>query len=647
MSNRGFISLIALIGAVALFFTINIIADKWLTGARADLTEGKLYTLSPGSRNIAKGLQEPVKLTLYLTQKAANDEPLVKPYAQRVREMLDEFVRASNGKLTLTIIDPEPFSENQDKADAAGVKPFQIRGGKNLLYFGLVGTNAVDKTEVIPLLDPGREAFLEFDLAKMIFNLSDRPRSTIGLMTWLPIEGAEGNPMMQGRGQTPPWQIDKKFKEAFDVKPIATNAKEIPTDIKVLVIVHPKTMSDQTQYAVDQFVMRGGRVLLFVDPNCYVDVPPGMNQFQAMQVPKASDLERLMNAWGVEMEAGKVAADSELGIIQPEQRGNRQENQKRITWLSLDKSRRSATDPVTSQLELAFVVDAGVLKKKEGATTDVQPLLMTGKKAAPIDASKVSVFPDWKKLEAEFQEGSKELWLAVRASGNAKSAFPDGPPSEAPIAPGEKAEKTPPPPSHLAESKEPINVIVVADADFLNDMCWIQPLTMQGVTLGYNEISDNGVFAVNAVENLTGSTDLLSLRARGKAARPFTKIKALEDEAQKQYSKEQDHLEKTMRDLDQQISDLLKQRPDGKDSRIVLTPDLQKKIFEAREKKLETRKKLREVQFNLDKDVRALKNRIMFYDIGLMPIVVGLFAIGLGAYRGFRRKMDRQSASKG
>jgi ABC-type uncharacterized transport system involved in gliding motility auxiliary subunit len=388
-------------------------------------------------------------------------------------------------------------------------------------------------------------------------------------------------------------------------------------------------------------------VLLFVDPNCDSDVPPGMNQFQAMQVPKASDLEKLMNSWGVEMVPGKVAADLESGVDVPSERGNRQDRVKYIAIMALDKAHRSASDPVTGQLEQLVLGTAGILKKKDGATTDIEPLIWTGKQGAPLDTNKISVFPDPAKLLAEFEPGDKELWLAVRATGKAKSAFPDGPPPEVKPAPGAETPKAPLPAGYLAESKEPINVIVVGDADFLSDRFWIQEARFGNAVLGYTEFSDNGAFTVNAVDNLTGSTDLLSLRARGKAARPFTRIKELEDKAQQQYQKEQERLEASLRETEQQINDLQKQRPDAKDSRIVLTSEQQKKIADFREKMIETRKKLRDVQFNLNKDVRDLKNRIMFYDIGLMPLIVGVFAVGLGLYRGVRRKADRQSASKG
>ena len=370
MANKGLISLGALAAAAVIFFAVNIVAGRALTSTRLDLTDGKLHTLSKGSKNIAASLQEPITLTLYLTPQTASDAPQVQSYTQRVKELLSDFARESGGKIKFNTVDPQPFSEQEDKAVAAGVTGLPTGRGENRIYFGLVGTNAIDHAEVIPFFDPSKEEFLEYDVAKLIAALSDKPRKTIGVMSWLPIQGMEQNPMMQGRG-VPPWQIYTRLSEAFDVKPVATNAKEIPAELKTLVIVHPKTMSEPTQYAVDQFVLRGGHVVVFVDPICDSDVPPGMNPMQAMQLPKASDLPKLFAAWGVELEPGKIATDTATAIKVSIGQQGRPEAVPYIAWfqLSKDKQTINATDPVTGQLERMILATPGVLKKKDGVGT--------------------------------------------------------------------------------------------------------------------------------------------------------------------------------------------------------------------------------------------------------------------------------------
>jgi ABC-type uncharacterized transport system involved in gliding motility auxiliary subunit len=649
MGNKGLISIGALLAAVAIFFAVNIVAGKALTSARIDLTEGKLHTLSPGSKSIAASLQEPITLTLYLTPKTANDIAPVQAYTQRVKELLAEFARASGGKIRFSTVEPEPFSEAEDKAVAAGVSGMATGTGEDRLYFGLVGTNAVDRTEVIPFFSPQKEEFLEYDVAKLIAALSDKPRKTIGLMSWLPIQGMEQNPMMQGRGGSPPWQIYTRLNETFDVKSVATNVKEIPSEIKTLVIIHPKSMSEATQYAVDQFVLRGGHAVVFVDPICDSDVPPGMNPMQAMQLPKASDLPKLFGAWGVEMEAGKIATDIGSAMTVAIGQQGRPESVPYVAWAQLtrDKKTIAAADPITGQLERLILATPGVLKKKEGASTDVQPLLMTTAKAAEADASLVSFMPDPKKMLADYKPGDKPLWLAVRITGKVKSAFPDGPPKTDPSQPGDKNAAPATPLPHVAESVEPIGVVVVADCDMLADRFWIQESRLGNVLLGYNEISDNGAMAIGAVENLSGSSELMTLRARGKFSRPFTRIEELELAAEQQYRAKEEELQGKLRTAEQKINELQKQRPDAKDSRLLMTPEQQKEIDGFKATLVQTRKELRDVKFNLNKDTRSLQSRLMAINIGLMPAIIAVFAVGLAAYRASRRTADRQAASKG
>ena len=648
MHNKGLIAIAALAAALVLFFAVNIVAGRTLTNVRTDLTEGKLYTLSKGSKGIAASLQEPIKLTLYLTQKSANDVAPVKAYSQRVKELLTEYARTSGGKVKLTITDPEPFSDQEDQAVAAGIAGLATGRGEDRLYFGLVATNAVDRTEVIPFFDPAKEEFLEYDVAKLISQLSDKPRKTIGLMSWLPVQGMEQNPMTQGRG-TPPWQIYKRLQDTFDVKPVATNAKEISPEIKTLVVVHPKNMSEPTQYAIDQFVLRGGRVLLFVDPHCESDVPPGMNQFQAMQVPKNSDVPKLMGAWGVELEPGKIAADMNAALQVPVGQGNRQETAPYVVFLELTKERSviSSTDPVTGQLERIIVGAAGVLRKKDGATTEVQPLLTTTVKGSMIESSLISFVPDPKKLLAEYKPGDKALWLAVRITGKSKSAFPDGPPKTDPSVEGDKNAPPATPLPHVAEAAESIGVIVAADCDMLSDQFWIRESRLGNLLLGYNEVSDNGAFTTGAVDNLSGSSDLMGLRARGKFARPFTRIQDLEREAQQRYHATEEELKRKLTETEQKINALQKQRPDAKNAKLVMTPEQQREIDDFKQTMVKTRRDLRVVKFDLDKDTRSLQSRLMALNIGLMPAIIAVFALALAGYRASRRAADRQQTSKG
>lgn len=634
--NKSLFSLTALAAALVLFFAVNILGGTTLRGARVDLTEGKLYTLSEGSRNVARKLQEPIKLTLYYSEKATNDAPSIKSYATRVKEILREYEQVSGGKIKLQIVNPEPFSEDQDKADQAGVAGLAIRPGGEPLYFGLLGVNSTDKQQVIPFFDPSKEGFLEYDLTRMIYLLSDPPKKTIGLMSWLPMEGAQFNPMQRTPSQ--PWQIVTQMKELFDVKTVETTAKEIPGDVNVLMVVHPKGMSPETQYAVDQFVLRGGRLLLFVDPLCESDVPPGVDRFQAMQMPKNSELATLMAAWGVEMDGTKVAGDRKRGFVVGVGRSS-QEGVPFLPYLNLQKTELNQKDPITGGLNTLLLVSAGILKPKDGATTTFSPLVHTTTDSMEVTTSEISMIPDPKALLAKFSPSNKEFVVAARVEGKVKSAFPNGAPAPKPAAEGQPPAEAPKGP-HLAESTGPINVVIVADADMLQDRFWIQQQRLGPIDLGFRKITDNGELVTGVLDNLSGSSDLINLRARGTFARPFDTVEEIERKAQQQYAAKQAELDKKLQETEAEINKLQQQRPDGQ-STMFLTPEQQKKLEEFQKQRGETRKEKRAVQHELRKDIERLGTAAKVANMAIMPGIVALLAVGLGAYRANRRKADR------
>ncbi len=646
MNSKAWMSAAALGAGLVLFVAVNIVAGQAMRSARVDLTEGKLYTLSPGSRQIAAKLQEDITLTLYVSQKQLSEAPVIQGYVRRVREMLDELVRASGGKLSLRVVDPEPYSEAEDRAVQAGLAALPAGSGGlgglagDRLYFGLVGTNSVDQTEVIKFFDPSKESFLEYDLTRLVYLLSSPKKSSIGIMSWLPIEGQEGNPFMGGRG-TPAWQISRKLKEFFDVKTVETTAAAIPPEIKVLLIVHPKNPSEQTLYAIDQFVLKGGRAIVFVDPNCEADVPPGMNPMQAMSMPKASELPKLLDAWGVAYSKDKVVLDKASAVSVRVGSENRPETVPYVAWLMLGGDSRSAGDPITGQLERMFVGTAGSLARKDGATTEFQPLLTTSATAMLADASVVSFIPEPKKLLAEYAPGTAKLTLAARVTGKVQSAFADGAPK-----PAEGQVGAPEPAPHVAESAGPIDVVVIADADLLADRFWVNEARLGNILLGYDEFSDNGSLVVNAADNLSGSSELASLRARGKFSRPFTKVEELQRSAQQAYQAKEQELQRKLRETEQKINDMQRQRPDAADGRVYLTPEQQTEIDKFRAELIATRKELRDVQFQLTKDTEQMGTTLKAINIGLMPVLVGAGAIGLAAYRSSRRRSDRM-ATKG
>lgn len=645
MTMRGttFISIGVFAAAFVAFVALNMLAGAGLRSARLDLTEGKLFTLSPGSRNIAAALKEPVTLTLYYSEgQAAELPPKVSAYAQRIREVLAEYANASGGKIVVREVNPEPFSEAEDKAVETGLPSVSAdRSGTQPFYFGLVGTNSTDRQETMPFLWPDREPFLEYELTRMISLLSDAKRPAVGLMSWLPMEGGEFNPMTR---QPPPpaWQIVQTAKDLFDIRTVPTTATEIPADINVLWVVHPKNPSEATQYAIDQFVLRGGRLLVFADPNCEADVPPGINPMQAMGLPKSSGLPRLFEKWGVELVPGSLAADRDAALRVGVGSQTRPEAVDYILWLGLSKDNLDATDAVTGQLRTLNIATAGVLRKAANATTEFTPLVQTGTNSQLVGEEKVSFMPDPKVLLADFKPSGERLAIAARVTGRVASAF-DAAPPPAPAAEGEAppAATTAP---HIAESAEPVNIIIVTDCDMLQDRFWVQEERLGPISLGLTKFADNGDFAISALDNLTGSSDLISVRSRATFQRPFVRVDRIRRDAEQKYLAKEQELRNKLQETQQKIDELQRSKPDEQNpgSLVILTPEQQAEIEKFRQEKLETRKALRDVQHQLRKDIEGLGRNVKLVNIWLMPAVVGIAALGLGAWRARRRAIDRQ-----
>jgi ABC-type uncharacterized transport system involved in gliding motility auxiliary subunit len=636
--NKSFLSLGALAAAAVVFLGVNIAANKGLRGVRADLTENRLYTLSRGSRNIAAKLDEPVTVKLYFAQEQAGDDPRAKAYFTRVSEMLAEYADASKGKIKLQIVDPKPFSAEEDAATAAGLAAIPTGRGADKFYFGLVGENSVGKQEVIQLFDPSKEQFLEYDITRLIYQLSDPPKKAVALFaTSLPMEGVEQNPMM-GRG-VPPWQIVSQMRSFFDVRKITKEEPVIAPDVKVLMLVHPKGLDDRALYNIDQFVLKGGRLIVFVDPWCIADLPPGINPMQAMGLPRNSDLKKLFDAWGIEMVPERFAADRTYAIRM--QAGN--QALPNVALLTLRDAGVNKDDAVTGTLQTVNVGVAGSLAKKSGSDVTFEPLLQTTADSMLVDVSKVQIQPDPRTLLAEFVKGDRPLTIAARVSGKLKTAFPQGDPTRPAPPEGQTLQ---PQDGHVAEATEPANVIVVADADMLTDQFWVQENRIGQMVLGYSQFADNGNFVIGAIDNMSGSSDLISVRARGKFSRPFDRVEAMRKDAEQKYLAKEQELQTKLRAAEAKLQELVtKQAPQG--GTIVLTPEQQAEIDTVRKDMVATRKELRGVQNQLRADIESLGTRVKVVNIAAMPVLVGLGALALSAYRVSRRRADRRAASRG
>lgn len=621
----------ALVVGLVLFVAVNVLSSAALRSQRIDLTENNLYTLSEGSKNIVRNLDDKVYLDFFYSKKQADKAPGIKTYATRVRELLEEYELLSGGKVELTILDPEPFSDAEDQAVQAGLRGVPLSAAGDSLYLGLVGRNTLDGEEVIPFFDPSSERFLEYELTKLVYSLSNPEKKTVGLMSSLPLEGGAPNPMNPMAQPTPPWQIVPQLESYFEVERIETTATEIPEGIDVLMLAHAKELSDETLYAIDQFVLAGGRVVAFVDPNCEADMPPvdPNNPMAAMQADKSSNLDKLFAAWGVRMLESKIAADRGQALQVRTREGRPVPF---VVWLGLGPEQFAEDDPVISELTSINTAAAGILEPVEGATTEFAPLIQTSDDSMKIEQSRIQFFPQPEDLLTTFIPGGEPLTIAARVSGAVSSAFPEGSPSA-----GAEAAEDGTTEGHLNESVAPINVVLVADADLLQDRFWIQEMNLGGmISLGYQKTADNGDFVFNTIENLCGNNDLISVRAGSNFARPFTRVEELQRLAQEKYLLESKTLEQKLQATEAKLAELQRQKG-GDGNQLILSEEQRAELEKFREEKLETRKQLRAVQHNLNKDIEGLGTTLKLANILGTPLLFTLIVLGVWRAR-TRRK---------
>jgi len=633
--KKALLSTTGLLLALLLFLAFNILAGAGLKSMRVDLTQNRLYTLSTGTLNVLSGLKDPIKLRLYFSKKLAADAGGLTAYAQRVQELLEQYIARSHGNLSLEVVDPEPYSEDEDRAAGFGLQGVPISAGGEMLYFGLVGTNSTDQEETIPFIQESKEDSLEYDVTKLVYTLANPKKRVVGLLTKLPLEG---NPM--ARFQNPDadsqaWAISDAMRSLFDVRTVAPTAEKIDADLDVLMLVHPQGLSQSTLYAIDQYVLGGGKVLAFLDPYCESQPVPQdpSNPMAGMMANRASDLGPVLAAWGLEMPADDIAGDRDSAM----RVGYNGVAVDYLLYLALrgDHGTFSKEDLTTSKLELVNMATSGVLKKKEGASTTIAPMIQTTKESMVVPRSKIMFRADPNELLASFVSGNQEMMLAARVSGPAKTAFPDGKPKvEKQTDPPEPeaAKKDEPTGEALKEAKE-INVIVVADADVLADRFWTKSQNFFGQKIPITT-ANNADFVINALDNLSGSKDLISLRSRGRFNRPFDRVVAIRRDADKQFGEKVKSLEAKLKDADARMNELQGQKENQ--SSLILSPEQQKEYERFREERDKTRKELRSIKHTRDKDIDSLGTKLKFANILLIPILLVGAATGLAFGRNRR-----------
>jgi ABC-type uncharacterized transport system involved in gliding motility auxiliary subunit len=633
--NTRTLSIAGLIVALVLLFAVNILSNTVFTAARVDLTENRLFTLSDGTRNILADLNEPITIRLYLSERLARTLPAINSYATRVKGLLGEYERASGGMIEVRIIDPEPFSEEEDRAVGYGLSGVPLEGGQEKLYMGLVGTNSVDDEDIIPFLSTSRESFIEYDITRMVYNLSSPELPVVGLLSSLPLKGAGPHAALRGMAG-PEWMVMEQVDKLFEVEVIETDATEIPRKVDVLLLVHPKALSDGTLYAIDQFVLGGGRALVFIDPHSESDRP--QQQGMAMMAPtRSSELAKLFASWGVESEPGKVAGDLQLAAKVRMQRQQQILTIDYPVWLNVLPNFFDQDDTVTAELGNITFATPGYLQPLEDATTNFRPLIETSENAALYDAGRLAdPNADPQDLLRDYLPVGNPLVLAARVEGPVTTAFPDGPPPAEAEA-GDKEEGADKEPrEHLAASSADINVIVVADTDILADRFWVQVQEFLGNRIAVPSAA-NGAFMVNALDNLVGSSDLISVRNRGSFIRPFERVTDIRRQAELEFRQKEQELMLRLEETEQRLLELEKAKQGG-DSSLILSPEQQQELVQFRQEKVAIRKDLREVRRNLRRDIDSLDTRLKFVNIALIPILIGIGGLAAGMWRLHRRR---------
>jgi len=606
-------SAIGLIALALVLVAVNFLLSR--VPARVDLTDGKLYTLSDGTKKVLRNLQSPVKIKLYISQGESVPVQL-RSFAQRVEDLVREFKSVAGSNLVIERYNPKPDSEEEDAAQLDGIDPQQLVSGEQF-YLGASITQ-LDRKQTIAAISPQRERLLEYDLVRAISRVGTTERPKIGLMAGLPVLGEKFNPFT--RQSSDPWVLANELKSQFDVKEVPVTAKEIEKDINVLLLIHPKDFQPEQEYALDQFVMRGGKLIVFVDPYSYFDQQPSMPGVPPM--PSSSSLPTLFKAWGIEFDPGKVIADVVFGSG-----GGARYTP---TVLSLNRTAFSRDDVVTGSIETLLYAFGGAFNVKPVDGLKVTDLIRSSPNSMLVDNTNATKSGD--EATRAFKPSGKAMPLAVRLTGKFKTAFPDGLKPQGGEKPAEKQAKPAAPNAPGLRESGDNSVILVADVDMLADGAAVDIQDIFGRKI---VVPSNGnlALALGMVEQFASGNDLISLRSRTSSFRPLTVVRELEAEAQKQYFGKIQALEDELQKTNAKLQELQKAQGGAGKNAQILTPEQQSELDRFRKRVAETRLELKEVRRSLRQDAESLVFFTKIVNIALMPILVALVGLGIALIR--------------
>jgi ABC-type uncharacterized transport system involved in gliding motility auxiliary subunit len=609
--RRGLSSL----GLLALALVAAVIASNMLLrGLRLDLTESQLYTISDGTRKVLDEIEEPINLYLFFSDSATRDVPFLRTYAVRVREMLEEFAAAGNGQLVLHVVDPVPFSEEEDRAAQFGLQPITL--GSQSIYFGLAGTNSVGEDATIPFFQPDKENFLEYDLARLVYGLSKPDKVVVGLLSGVSMT-AGFDPRTQQISQA--WVVAEQARQLFELRTLPTDVARIEDDVDILWLAAPDEMGEATLYAIDQFLMGGGRALIFLDP--LVEIDPSSSDPAAAGGPQPEPLQRLLEAWGIEFTSERIVADNRYALSITGGFGQRAV--RHLGILGLDAEGIDQEDVVTAGLRSLNLSTSGFFSLAEGSQTTLAPLLRSSSEAAALQTEQFMFLSDPENLLNDFAPTGERYVLAARIQGRLESAFaaaPDQPAPEPDTAGTDAAA-----PAHRTAT-DSANIILVGDVDMLSDRLWVQSQSFLGQQLR-QAFASNGDFLINALDNLSGSADLIGIRSRASFTRPFTTVEDLRREADARFRTTEQALQAQLAETERRLAELQSSRDDQ--SSLLMSPEQQEEVRRFMDQQVEIRQQLRAVQRNLDLSIEQLGSRLKIINIVVVPLLLALTALAI------------------
>lgn len=617
-------ALVAILG----FAIIIVFSNTFFKSARLDLTEQQLFTLSEGSKAIVEAVQEPIHVYFYFSEESSRELTQLRTYAARVEALLEEYASHSKGNIVVTRIDPEPFSEAEDDADAYGLQKVPVGGAGDGLYFGIVANNALDGTEVISFLQPDKEAFLEYDISQMLFRLSQAVKPKIGLFSALPVKD-QVNP--QTFQMQPGWQSIKEIEQLFEVVDVDAEATTIDADINLLLLIHPKTVSESLQNAIRAYLARGGALIGFIDPLAELDQQGGNPMTPSLPVGQASDLNWLTADWGVRLSESQVLGDAELALSVA---GTDGAPQRHLAILGLGPNQISDDEVMTAGLESINVSSAGLFEMTD-PKVNISSVLSSSIYGAGLPKEQLQFLRNPRDLEASYTPGTKPLEVAIALRGVLPRSMV-APKRDESSGEGEVPSLEPSEALDQAEQVA-INVLLISDTDLLSDRLWVQVQNFFGQQVA-TAWADNGSFLVNAVDYMVGSADLIQIRSRGRYTRPFEVVQNLKRDAEAKYLDSANQLQLELTETEQRLAELESQQV--AEGLLTLSPEQAAALESFQQEKLRIRKELRDVRHGLDKDIEGLGANLKLINIGLLPLLLTLL-MGFAAWNKTTRQARR------